>query len=110
MTTPVKPGDRIRLISMPSDPDPIPVGSTGTVLAVTSGLLAQIQVRWNAPHSHRSLALIPGVDLFEITGHSDLVAEAFACPGCGCRATDLLTWDQHFEKVTCDLCGTTYEP
>ena len=110
MSVETKPGDRIKLISMASDPDPIPEGSTGTVLAVIEGLMAQVQVRWNAPHSHRSLALIPGVDLFESIGHSDLVAEAFACPRCGNRATDILTWDQHFEKVTCDLCGTTYEP
>ena len=27
-------GDRIRLISMPEDPDPIPAGSLGTVCAI----------------------------------------------------------------------------
>ena len=30
MTIP-KPGDRIRLVAMPNDPDPIPIGATGTV-------------------------------------------------------------------------------
>jgi len=30
----LRPGDRIRLIAMPDDPDPIPVGSTGTVTFV----------------------------------------------------------------------------
>ena len=30
----LKKGDRIRLLSMPEDPDPIPVGAIGTVLDV----------------------------------------------------------------------------
>ena len=34
MQTRLKKGDRIRLVSMPQDPDPIPVGSLGTVVAV----------------------------------------------------------------------------
>ncbi len=34
MHTRLKKGDRIRLVSMPQDPDPIPVGSLGTVVAV----------------------------------------------------------------------------
>ena len=57
------PGTRIRLLAMPDDPDPIPVGSTGTVLAVTEEPLGQIEVDWD---SGRTLALIPGVDRFEI--------------------------------------------
>ena len=65
MTTHLSPGDRIRLLSMPDDPDPIPAGSLGTVLSVTTGPLAQIEVRWD---SSRSLALIPGVDQFEVVG------------------------------------------
>jgi hypothetical protein len=32
--TPPRPGDRIRLVAMPDDPDPIPPGSTGTVTSV----------------------------------------------------------------------------
>jgi hypothetical protein len=62
--TPVKPGDRIRLIAMPEDPDPIPAGSEGVVVAVTEGPLAQIEERWIG--IDRFLALIPGVDEFEI--------------------------------------------
>ena len=65
----VTPGSRIRLIVMPDDPDPIPAGSTGTVLSVTTGRFAQIEVDWD--DLHRSLALVPGVDRFEIIGHTD---------------------------------------
>jgi len=60
-------GDRIRLIEMPNDPDPIPAGAAGTVLSVTTGPYAQIEVAWDG--STRSLALIPGVDRFEVIGH-----------------------------------------
>ncbi|MBC8426429.1 DUF4314 domain-containing protein [bacterium] len=62
MTT-IRKGDRIRLIHMPDDPDPIPAGSTGTIESVTEGPLGQVWVRWD---SGRSLALVPGVDRFEV--------------------------------------------
>ena len=62
MTT-ATPGDRIRLLAMPDDPDPIPTGSTGTVISATTGTFAQIEVEWD---NGRTLALIPGVDLFEL--------------------------------------------
>ena len=62
----VKPGDYIRLIHMPDDPDPIPAGSEGLVIDVTDGPLAQITVEWIG--MNRTLALIPGVDRFEIVG------------------------------------------
>ena len=61
-----RPGDRIRLLSMPDDPDPIPAGATGTVLSVTTGPYAQVEVDWDCG---RTLALIPGVDRFEVIGH-----------------------------------------
>lgn len=35
MTMLPKPGDRIRLLAMPDDPDPIPSGEVGTVIEVT---------------------------------------------------------------------------
>ena len=60
----VKTGDRIRLLSMPDDPDPIPAGSKGVVIDVTDGPLAQITVEWIG--INRTLALIPDVDRFEI--------------------------------------------
>ena len=65
----IRPGDHIRLIHMPDDPDPIPAGSEGVVVEVTDGPLAQITVEWIG--MGRSLALIPGVDRFEIIGRED---------------------------------------
>lgn len=61
-------GDRIRLVSMADDPDPIPVGQTGTVKEVYpqgSGKDAwvQIDVDWD---NGRSLMLVSPPDLFEI--------------------------------------------
>jgi len=58
-----KPGDRIILIHMPNDPDPIPAGETGTVTDVVKGVFDQVQVDWD---SGRTLCLIPGVDDWEV--------------------------------------------
>jgi hypothetical protein len=46
------PGDRVRLISMPTDPDPIPVGSLGTVVSVRQPSMGQhhwhqVEVDWD---------------------------------------------------------------
>jgi len=65
----IRPGDRLSLIAMPNDPDPIPAGSEGVVVEVTEGPLAQIVVEWIG--LNRSLALILGVDVFEIIGRED---------------------------------------
>jgi hypothetical protein len=47
MITP-KPGDRIRLLAMLDDPDPIPFSTTGTVAAVRhQGTWAQVDVDWD---------------------------------------------------------------
>lgn len=59
--SPVSPGTRIRLISMPDDPDPIPTGTCGTVKEGSNG--AQIYVDWDIP---RSLCLAVGVDTYEV--------------------------------------------
>ncbi|AMV35227.1 hypothetical protein VN12_24090 [Pirellula sp. SH-Sr6A] len=57
-------GDRIRLIAMPDDPDPIPRGSVGTVRKVHPHHgWTQVEVDWD---SGRSLMLtIPG-DIIKI--------------------------------------------
>ena len=53
-------GKRIKLISMPHDPNPIQRGDIGTVWAVSCGVL---HVKWD---SGRGLSLIFGVANFEI--------------------------------------------
>ncbi len=56
MQTRLKKGDRIRLVSMPQDPDPIPVGSLGTVVDVHEHLdWTQVDVDWD---NGRSLMLM----------------------------------------------------
>ena len=55
------PGTRVRLVSMPDDPNPVPEGTTGTVLAVDGA--GQLLMRWD---NGRSLSLLPGVDSFEV--------------------------------------------
>lgn len=53
MTDDLKKGTRIRLLEMPEDPNPIPLGTEGTVTLVTvfreraARDWAQIQVRWD---------------------------------------------------------------
>ena len=63
MMTPLKPGDRIRLISMTDDPDPIPTGTTGTVAGICpqSGW-TQVDVKWD---NGRSLMLSIPPDVVE---------------------------------------------
>ena len=67
MTT-VQKGDRIRMLHMPDDPNPIPAGSTGTVTRVTDGPLGQISVHWD---NGRTLNLVPGVDQFAVIERAD---------------------------------------
>jgi len=59
MTTSLAKGDRIELVEMPNDPDPIPVGATGTVIRITNGPYPQIHVSWD---NGRILNLLPGID------------------------------------------------
>ena len=73
MTTLTRIGDRIRLLSMTDDPDPIPAGATGTVRGVTShgageNAWHQIDVRWD---NGRTLLLVVPPDVFEIIAASD---------------------------------------
>ena len=41
--------------------------------------------------------------------NNDRVDPAFACPGCGQRATDSLVWIED-DRVACQTCGTVYNP
>ncbi len=44
----LKTGDRVRLISMPDDVDPVPVGTLGVVLQVFNhGEWQQVEVAWD---------------------------------------------------------------
>lgn len=63
-------GDRIRLVCMPNDPDPVPEGSTATVTGlVLYGTqsqpqhMDQIQVVWD---NGRTLNLAPVCDRYEL--------------------------------------------
>ena len=60
------PGTRICLLEMPDDPNPVPVGTCGTVLAVDGA-------------GQLLMSLIPGVDNFEVLErprHRDAPARA----------------------------------
>jgi hypothetical protein len=64
MQTRLKKGDRIRLVSMPQDPDPIPVGTIGTVSEIhIHSHWVQIEVSWE---NGRMLMLSSPPDKFEI--------------------------------------------
>lgn len=57
-----KAGDRIRLINMAADPDPVPVNSEGTVISY-SPAVDQIMVKWD---NGRTLNLIESLDTYII--------------------------------------------
>lgn len=64
MVSGVKVGDRIRLLDMAEDPDPIAVGSLGTVTGVVSfGSWSQVIVDWDCG---RGLILVVPPDRFEV--------------------------------------------
>lgn len=65
---PCQPGDRIRLINMPFDPDPIEPGSEGTVISVNEMSFGRDQISVDWDHK-RSLMLIEGIDEYEVIGH-----------------------------------------
>ncbi len=67
MPTP-QPGDRIRLVAMTDDPDPIEPGTTGTVVAIRkcgSGrdVWFQVDVNWD---NGRTLTLVVPPDEVEV--------------------------------------------
>ncbi len=63
-------GKRIKLLSMPDDPDPIPIGSEGVVEMIGSEIQGstQIFVKWD---NGRSLILLGGVDQFAVLRDED---------------------------------------
>ncbi|MEZ6152357.1 MAG: DUF4314 domain-containing protein [Pirellulaceae bacterium] len=62
----LKPGDRVRLISMPHDPHPIPIGTLGTVLDVHDHRdWFQVEVAWD---NGRELMLAMPDDCVEVVG------------------------------------------
>ena len=64
MQTRLKKGDRIRLVSMPQDPDPIPAGTLGTVVAVYDHRdWNQVDVNWD---NGRTLMLTMPEDCIEL--------------------------------------------
>ena len=71
MSTIPKIGDRVRLLAMDDDPNPIPVGTEGEVWAVPKDVEGskfyegQIGVRWD---NGRSLFMLIGKDEWEIIG------------------------------------------
>ena len=60
------PGTRVRLVSMPDDPDPVPEGTCGTVLAVDGA--GQLLMQWD---NGRSLSLT-GEACFDVAHNDDL--------------------------------------
>lgn len=65
---PLQRGDRIRLVAMPDDPDPVQPGSTGTVLSATphrfgSTERVQVDVAWD---NGRKLMLVMPPDEVEV--------------------------------------------
>lgn len=69
MKTVLKVGDRIRLISMIDDPDPIPVGTIGTVVGLyPQREWTQVDVDWE---NGRSLMLSIPPDQVELVSSID---------------------------------------
>lgn len=88
---------------MPNDPFPVEPGSTGTVVSVTGGAMAQIDVNWD---NGRSLCLLPGVDEYEITAKwHETLRHATGCPKCGNRQFDGVGTNLQGQVISCDACG-----
>lgn len=63
-----KPGDRIRMVAMPNDPDPIPTSAVGTVVSVSNhgdgkNAWHQVDAEWD---NGRNLMLTMPPDRIEI--------------------------------------------
>ena len=61
-----RPGDRIRLLAMPDDPNPVPVGSTGTVTFVRecgTGPHAWLQIGVDWDNGRKLMLSVPPDEL-----------------------------------------------
>ena len=79
----IEPGTRIRLLSMPDDPSPLPHGATGTVEEIgpelPSGIFGrpddgpwrQVTVAWDPPHQSRTLLMSVPPDKYEVIKEDD---------------------------------------
>lgn len=58
-------GKRVRLIEMPGDPDPVPVGSVGTIRSycLDVGGSTQFRIDWD---NGRTLCIISPPDVYEV--------------------------------------------
>lgn len=54
-------GDRVELLSMSNDPNPIPSGMQGTVQHIDGG--GTVHVTWD---NGRNLGMIPGTDVWRV--------------------------------------------
>lgn len=77
----LKTGDRIRLLHMPNDPNPIPEGTLGTVLGVTELHFkekeVQVLVKWD---NGRSLSCICPPDVFTLVTAEEPVGGGVVSP------------------------------
>ncbi|NDD52269.1 DUF4314 domain-containing protein [bacterium] len=77
----LKPGDRIQLLSMPNDPNPIPVGTLGTVVMVTplhfKEKETQVLVKWD---NGRNLSCICPPDVFSLVPAEEPVGGTVVSP------------------------------
>lgn len=62
MNEPLKEFDRVELLSMPDDPNPVPIGTKGTVQKKCNFNGIIYKIKWD---DGRVLSLIEGIDLWK---------------------------------------------
>lgn len=101
----LKAGDRIELVSMPNDPDPIPFGTRGTVTwnggwvrGITARDYEQISVKWD---NGRTLGLCIPPDVVRVVNDPLGLKR---CASCG----NAFEYDQ-LPDGTCRQCGGSFD-